>query len=147
RKPFLWDNYPVNDGAVKSQLLHLRAFGRDHCQLHDHVAGHATNPMNQAFLSQIPLLSLPQAYRDRSAYNPKQAFADACARVCCPTLAEALMEDVDLFQDVGLGGMDDDQRQKLLKRYQQWAHNELCAQEVCDWLTGLYVFDPACLTG
>jgi hyaluronoglucosaminidase len=24
RKPFLWDNYPVNDGAVKSKLLHLR---------------------------------------------------------------------------------------------------------------------------
>ena len=26
RKPFLWDNYPVNDGPRMSQFLHLRAF-------------------------------------------------------------------------------------------------------------------------
>src|SRR5690606_15384834 len=26
RKPFLWDNYPVNDGQRMSQYLHLRAF-------------------------------------------------------------------------------------------------------------------------
>ena len=26
RRPFLWDNYPVNDGARMSQHLHLRAF-------------------------------------------------------------------------------------------------------------------------
>ena len=39
RKPFLWDNYPVNDGAVKSNLLQLRAFTQSHAQLEGHVAG------------------------------------------------------------------------------------------------------------
>src|SRR5690606_16375993 len=29
RRPFLWDNYPVNDSASLSALLRLRAFGRD----------------------------------------------------------------------------------------------------------------------
>lgn len=146
RQPFLWDNYPVNDGAVKSGHLHLRAFGEDRAHLAGHIAGHAINPMNQAFLSQIPLLSLPQAYRDGDVYNPQQAFADACTRVCRPAVAKALSEDVGLFQDLGLGQLNDYQRQQLFKRYQKWAHNEPCAQEVCDWLAGLYVFDPACLT-
>lgn len=146
RKPFLWDNYPVNDGAVKSKLLHLRAFGESHGQLAPHIAGHAVNPMNQPWLSRIPLLSLPRAYRDRGTYNPQQAFEDACSRVCSPALAEALLTDVSLFQDTGLGQLDSYRQQQLQKRYQTWAHNQPCAQEVCDWLAGLYAFDPACLT-
>lgn len=146
RKPFLWDNYPVNDGAVKSAHLHLRAFPEDRAQLAKHIAGHAVNPMNQPLLSQIPLLSLPQAYRNGAAYRPQQVFEDACTRMCSPALAEALIEDVGLFQDLGLTQLDERQRQHLLRRYRHWAHNERSAQEVCDWLTGLYVFDPTCLT-
>lgn len=146
RKPFLWDNYPVNDGAVKSKLLHLRAFGESCAQLAPHIAGHAVNPMNQPWLSRIPLLSLPLAYQDSGAYSSQRAFADACAHLCSPALADALTEDVGLFQDLGLGHLDDKQRQHLLKRYKKWAHDQPCAREVCDWLAGLYVFDPACLT-
>ena len=41
RKPFLWDNYPVNDGPRMSQGLHLRAFTGRHAAIADTIAAHA----------------------------------------------------------------------------------------------------------
>ncbi len=146
RRPFLWDNYPVNDGAAKSRHLQLRAFGKGHAHLAGQVAGHAVNPMNQAWLSRIPLLSLPGAYALGDAYDPQSAFINACQASCSPALAAALVEDVGLFQDLGLGQLTGQQRQHLRLRYQNWAPTEASAQEVCDWLDGAYTFDPACLT-
>lgn len=151
RRVFLWDNYPVNDGAAKAKLLQLRAFGgaqqdSSYAQLAPWISGHAVNPMNQAWLSQIPLLTLPRAYQDGAAYNPDSAFIAACQALCRPDLAEALIEDTALFQDQGLDKLTDGEKQRLKTRYGQWASSEPCAQEVCDWLDGHYAFDPACLT-
>ncbi|MEI9932538.1 MAG: beta-N-acetylglucosaminidase domain-containing protein [Rhizomicrobium sp.] len=41
RKPVLWDNYPVNDGARMSRYLHLRAFAGRPATIADFIAGHA----------------------------------------------------------------------------------------------------------
>ena len=62
RKPFLWDNYPVNDGPRMSQHLHLRAFtGRPAA-----IAPHHRRPRHQprlaAVLSRIPALTLAESY-------------------------------------------------------------------------------------
>lgn len=145
RKPFLWDNYPVNDGAVKSNLLHLRAFDKDHSQLNNFIAGHAVNPMNQAWLSRVPLLSLPRAYARQLDYDPTQAFLDACHQLCEPPLAQALIEDVHLFQDQGLRQISEEKRHELIRKYQQFGSNPYTL-EIVDWLNGGYTFDPACLT-
>jgi hyaluronoglucosaminidase len=146
RPVFLWDNYPVNDGAVKSKLLQLRPVDASHGLLAPWLSGHAVNPMNQPWLSRIPLLSLPRAYREAEHYQAEQVFADACESLCPPPLAQALMEDVHLFQDLGLDKLSDKDKQQLKARYLHWAVDEPCAREVCDWLDGLYAFDPACLT-
>ena len=145
RKPFLWDNYPVNDGAIKSRILQLRAFDQPHSQLQGKVAGHAVNPMNQPWLSRIPLATLPKAYRESSTYNPQQAFIDACHQLCDPLLANQIIEDIALLQNIGLNSFSTTEQQELVKKYQAFANNPYAA-EIVDWLQGGYQFDPACLT-
>lgn len=145
RKPFLWDNYPVNDGAVKSNLIQLRAVDITHSQLHNAVAGHALNPMNQPWLSQIALASLPRAYREKEKYNPEYALQEICLSLCGETLAENLLQDIPLLQDKGLNKFTTDEKNELLHRYSALPQNPFC-DELLAWLRGEYVFDPACLT-
>ncbi len=145
RQPFLWDNYPVNDGAIKSRILQLRAFDQSHSQLQSKVAGHAVNPMNQPWLSRIPLATLPQAYREGDTYSPRQAFIDTCHQLCGPLLANQIIEDIALLQDIGLNNFSVAEQQELIKKYRAFANN-LYAAEIVDWLQGGYQFDPACLT-
>jgi hyaluronoglucosaminidase len=145
RKPFLWDNYPVNDGAVKSNLLQLRAFDHSHSQLADKVAGHAVNPMNQPWLSQIPLASLPMAYREQENYSADAAFTTICKNLCGDALAKQLQHDIYQLQDMGLKKLTQQERQELHQTYQQFNKNPY-AQEIAAWLNNEYQFDPACLT-
>lgn len=145
RKPFLWDNYPVNDGAVKSNLLQLRALDNSHSLLDKQVAGHALNPMNQAWLSQIPLASLPLAYQLKSRYSSQEIFAQLCVDLCGPSLATHLLSDIGKLQDEGLKNLTDADKKILLETYQAFPGNPY-AIEVVDWLLGKYQFDPACLT-
>jgi len=146
RKPFLWDNYPVNDSAEQSPFLRLMTYPKGHSQLTGQVAGHAANPMNQPWLSQIPLSSLPLAYRQGPDYEPEQAFARACQRLLSPPLAERLHEDQPLLQGKGLERLSEQERQWLTDRYRPLAQTEPQARELLDWLAGRYAFDPACLT-
>jgi hyaluronoglucosaminidase len=145
RKVFLWDNYPVNDGAVKSNFLHLRAFPDSHGLIQGRVAGHAINPMNQPWLSQLALASLPHAYDLGKNYDSEKATQDILTSMCGELLASHLLQDIALLQDKGLKNMSDEEKIYLLKRYQPLAQNPLCA-EVVEWLQGGYTFDPACLT-
>lgn len=145
RQPFLWDNYPVNDGAVKSNLLQLRPFDKSHSQLDKKIAGHAVNPMNQPWLSQIPLTSLPLAYQQQNAYDPATAFRKITRVLCGDKLAQQLSNDMEALQDRGLKNLNDKERQELRANYMYYGVNPY-AQEIIDWLDGHYTFDPACLT-
>lgn len=145
RKPFLWDNYPVNDGAIKSNLLHLRAFDKSHSNLTDKIAGHAVNPMNQALLSQLALVSLEHAYTRKDKYDPEESFTQTTIALCGETLGLQLQRDIHLFQDVGLKNLSEEERNRLRNTYKTFLPN-VYAQEIIDWLDGCYMFDPACLT-
>jgi hyaluronoglucosaminidase len=150
RKPFLWDNYPVNDSAVKSQLLQLRSVDESHSALQTSVAGHALNPMNQPWLSQIALASLPRAYRQHEKYNAQQTLNEICVQLCGEKLAALLLEDILLFQDKGLSKMSSQEKNDLLFRYEQFRYQDFSenpyCMEIVGWLKGEYTFDPACLT-
>lgn len=145
RKPFLWDNYPVNDSAIKSNLLQLRAFDQNHRSLNGKLAGHAINPMNQPWLSQLPLASLPIAYNNPTTYNPELAFIQAAKNLCGEKLALQLQKNLPLLQDSGLKYLSDDEKKELRSIYSEYTNNHY-AQEIIDWLDGEYQFDPACLT-
>ncbi|WP_339897019.1 beta-N-acetylglucosaminidase domain-containing protein [uncultured Gilvimarinus sp.] len=145
RPPFLWDNYPVNDGAVKSQHLYLHPFAADRAKIQDLVAGHAVNPMNQYQLSKLALASLPYAYRD-PGYNPKRLFNELIRELCPANVGDALQQDAELFATTGLAGITSERRHLLTARYRRLGQQSAMATEVADWLEGEYTFDPACLT-
>lgn len=131
RKPFLWDNYPVNDGQRMCKFLHLREAANRPARLNDELSGHAINPMNQAYLSWIPMRTLFQAY----ANEPLNWLAAAIAELGEP-FAQALQVDLSLFQESGLDSFDDEKKKFLTEKYSKFAHP--AANEILSWLKGEY---------
>lgn len=135
RKPFLWDNYPVNDGQRMSQYLHLRGFTGRPAAMADHVAAHGVNPALQAVLTRIPMLTLPERYRQRDAYSYFAATRRAAGEVLGEPLGQTLWEDVLFLQDVGLDRLGE--KEALLReRYTGVDHPG--AREIVAWLDGAY---------
>lgn len=158
RKPFIWDNYPVNDGADISRFLFLKAFENRPYTMNRWTSGHATNPMNQPWLSRIPLYSLPRSYSQGTDYNPEVIRQEALQQLCGDVvpkkdssvetkadLAQQIESDIENFQTLGLDKLDSVKQQTLILQYQQF--DSPYAEEIIGWLSGKYTFDPACLTG
>lgn len=139
RKPFLWDNYPVNDGAKKSLHLHLRPFRYHDCA--DLVAGHAINPMNQPWLSRLPISTFEASYS--KDYHLESAFREAVQKASCSTeLKEQLEADMAHFYDKGLLGIEVEKLRHIYAKLPSDPYRD----EVLEWLEGKYEFDPNCLT-
>jgi len=135
RRPFLWDNYPVNDGQRMSQYLHLRGFTGRPAEIGDRIAAHGVNPALQPTLSRIPLLTLPRRYALGDAYEYREETRLAAIQVLGPELGPLLHEDVLFLQDVGLDRLAD--REPLLReRYDAFDHPG--AREILAWLDGEY---------
>lgn len=135
RKPFLWDNYPVNDGQRMSQYLHLRAFTGRPAAIADLVAGHALNPALQPVLTRIPLLTLLESYDRGAAYDYGEAFRRAAHQVLGPELGERVRDDLLILQDVGLDRLGE-KEERLRERYAGVDH--AAAREIIGWLDGEY---------
>ena len=135
RKPFLWDNYPVNDGPRMSQHLHLRAFAGRPASLRELVAGHAINPALQPMLSRIPALTLRDSYRLGDGYDAAMAFAAAAQIVLGPALAAMVTMDLPLLQDAGLDKIGP-AKATLRARYATVEHD--AAREIVTWLDDGY---------
>ena len=139
RKPFLWDNYPVNDGPRMSQYLHLRAFtGRPHT-IAKHIAAHAINPALQPVLSRIPALTLAQSYRIGANYAYSDAFLKAARKILGDELAGHVQGDLLSLQDSGLDRLG--ARAKKL-RFKYAAFDHPAAREIVAWLDGLWSMTP-----
>ncbi|MDF1861916.1 MAG: beta-N-acetylglucosaminidase domain-containing protein [Verrucomicrobiales bacterium] len=144
RKPFIWDNYPVNDSEAMCRHLHLRAFENRPNEMANWIAGHAVNPMNQAYLSQIPLMTLNRSYGERGSYNPVVAFEEAARELCGGEFASCLADDLFLFQDCGLDQMDPALKDRLVSKYEPF--QTPFSREVVGWLRGEYPYALDCLT-
>ncbi len=135
RKPFIWDNYPVNDGAVMSQSLHLRAFTGRPAAMAGHIAAHAVNPALQPVLSRIPALTLAESYGRPDAYAYGAAFAAAAEAVLGRELAEQVGRHLHALQNVGLDRLGE-RAARLAERYGAIDHPG--AAEIAAFLTGEY---------
>lgn len=133
RKPFLWDNYPVNDGPRMSQHLHLRAFTGRPASNASHISGHAINPASQPTQSMIPALTLAESYTLADLYDYGQAFMRAATEVLGADLAALVSQDLYLLQDAGLDSLGDTAA-KLRERYAAFDHP--AAREIVLWLDG-----------
>ncbi len=136
RKPFIWDNYPVNDGPRMSRHLHLRAFTGRPGHIAGHIAGHAVNPASQPTLSRIPMQSLAASYQQGTAYAYGAAFREAALSVCGAELARHIVDDLLTFQDGGLDSLSEGRRGRLRDLYALFDHP--AAREIVGWLDGAY---------
>jgi hyaluronoglucosaminidase len=135
RKPFLWDNYPVNDGQRMSQFLHVRGFTGRPAAIAGLIAAHGVNPALQATLNRIPALTLVESYRRGEEYRYGEATRRAAVQVLGEELAERLYEDVLVLQDIGLDRLAD--REAMLR--ERWAGvDHPGAREIIAWLDGHY---------
>ncbi len=133
RKPLIWDNYPVNDGPLMSQSLHLRAFTGRPAAMAGYISGHAINPANQPILSRIPALTLAESYREGEAYEYAAAFRRAAKAVLGDDLAGVVERHLSVLQDSGLDRLGDS-AERLRARYGAIDHP--AAREIVDWLDG-----------
>ena len=133
RKPVLWDNYPVNDGARMSQHLHLRGFTGRPASIAGQIAGHGVNPASQPLLSRIPALTLAESYARGDGYEYRAAFERAARAVLGDDLAERVGRDLLTLQDRGLDRLAE-RRAVLRTRYAAFDHP--AAREILAWLDG-----------
>lgn len=135
RKPYLWDNYPVNDGPRMSRFLHLRAFtGRG--GIADRIAGHAINPALQPYLTLAPALTLAASYAQGETYCYGAAFVAAARQCYGGELASALETDLLTLNDAALDRISPERRAALCAKYR--AFNHPAAAEVVRFLEGGY---------
>ena len=146
RAPSLWDNYPVNDSKRLASRLLLKPFENREPWLRDYLSAHHVNPMNEAWLSLLPLSTLPPVYDERH-----DDLKQAQSRVWRETLesfgediANIIPVDVERFHSNGLTGMSTAEQAGFLEKYSK--RKSAMAQEVYAWLNGYYAFDEACLT-
>ena len=133
RRPFLWDNYPVNDGQRMSRHLHLRAFTGRPPGIWKLIAAHGINPASQPVLSRIPALTLVDAYHKGERYDYAEALQKAAHEVLGHKLGEQVRHDLVVLQDRGLDRMDK-RRTVLRNTYRGFDHPG--AAEILAWLEG-----------
>ncbi len=138
RKPFLWDNYPVNDGALMSQHLHLRGFSGRPASIGPHIAAHGINLASQPILSQIPALTLVESYAGDGNYEYGAAFDRAARAVLGEDLAGLLRRDLLALHDRGLDRLGE-RREQLRDHYR--AQDHPAAAEIVSWLDGYWTVD------
>ncbi|MFN4177633.1 beta-N-acetylglucosaminidase domain-containing protein [Phenylobacterium sp.] len=136
RRPFLWDNYPVNDGPRMSRRLHLRAFTGRPATIGDHLAAHGINTASQAVLSRIPALTLLDSYAQGEAYEYAASFRRAARQVLGEDFAALLERNLLALQESGLDGMSDELKGRLRERLAPFDHP--AAREIEAWLDGAY---------
>jgi hyaluronoglucosaminidase len=135
RKPFIWDNYPVNDGERMSRHLHVRGFTGRPSSMGGYIAAHGVNPALQPVLSRIPALTLVDSYRQQDAYDYSVSFRNAAVTVLGAEVGTMVYEDMLFLQEFGndrLGARE----QMLRDRYAAIDHP--AAREIIAWLDGEY---------
>lgn len=135
RKPFLWDNYPVNDGERMSQYLHVRGFTGRPAWLRAAIAGHGINPALQPTLTRIPALTLAHSYARGRQYVYGASTLEAAIAVLGDELGQRLYEDMLLLNDDGLDRLGE-KATLLRERYGDSSHPG--AREIIAWLDGEY---------
>jgi hyaluronoglucosaminidase len=138
RPVILWDNYPVNDGAVRSNFLYTNKLSARSPALRPLLSGHLCNPMNQGLLSLPALSGLAELYGNGGLNDA------ALSRILGPATWERVSRDQRVFEHEGLSGLGAQRCQILAKEYAGLPGS--AASEVAQWLRGEYSFDPACLT-
>jgi len=89
-KPLYWDNYPVNDLEMSSEMHIGPYLGRDP-YLHRFSRGVIANGMEYPEASKIPFITIASSLWNSSGYDPESAFAHAAGVVAGEGDAQAFL--------------------------------------------------------
>jgi len=99
RKPLLWDNFPVNDFEQWRPIVGpIRGRSND---LSSATTGLFANPMDNPYLSMIPLYTVAAYARNPYGYDADNAWQQALTHLAGPEGARALRPLLLLFRDYG----------------------------------------------
>jgi hypothetical protein len=96
RKPFVWDNYPVNDYCPSR--LYLGPLKNRSADLYEHISGWISNPMFQSEASKIPLATVADYLWNPEAYDPIRSHRAAIGRMAGGA-GGYLQQAADLYAD------------------------------------------------
>lgn len=80
KKPFYWDNFPVNDVAMIHQL-HVGPIEKREALLGKYAVGLVANPMEHFEASLIPIATIADYLNDPLGYQPEQSWEKALYRI------------------------------------------------------------------
>lgn len=102
RRPLLWDNYPVNDLAMKDEM-HIGPIQQRDPAMLDEVAGVFANLMIQPEASKVPLLTYADFMDAPTQYDAETSWITALLRVAEPEYADCvrLVSENSLYSCLG----------------------------------------------
>ncbi|MBA4531230.1 protein O-GlcNAcase [Brevibacillus halotolerans] len=117
--PLYWDNYPVNDLAMSSEL-HIGPLQNRDATLFRFATGYVANAMEYPESSKIPIMTIGEYLTHPDSYNPEEAFQRAVKEI-------AGSEDLDaflLFADhVRASFLCDEEAPQLLEKLHQFRYH------------------------
>lgn len=145
RKPFIWDNYPVNDGKKIHNFLFLKKFhGRR--GLAPYVTGHAVNPMVQPVLSTLAEITIPLIYKGKSNEEINAAhLAHAKKLFGLATTMILKYDNLDLLTRIGLNNMTSRDKARFLEF--SVMEDKPALKEIGDFISGSKRFDQSIVNG
>ncbi|WP_052338913.1 beta-N-acetylglucosaminidase domain-containing protein [Anaerobiospirillum succiniciproducens] len=145
RKPFIWDNYPVNDGKKIHNFLYINKFqGRR--GLAPYVTGHAVNPMVQPLLSTLAEVTLPLIYQDKTNEEINFAHLQRARELFGKATSMIIKYDnLDLLTRIGLNNMSTRDKVRFLEFSQM--EDRPALKELADFIQGDERFDQTIING
>ncbi len=131
RKPFIWDNYIANDGEKHENHIYLKPITGRKPEIIEFISGYMINPMNQAELSKIPILTAVERFNAKGKYHPELSLRRAIEKICGPKHAPM----VEKYREYLLKGRDTipfSLRQEMLNEISPIKEN--WAKEIVNWL-------------
>lgn len=101
RNVYIWWNYPVND-TMGDQLFMGPCVSLD-ASLYNSISGLVSNPMNQGYASEVPLITIADYLWNPSAYEPEGSAA-AAVKYVAPECSDGLYALMDLTRDTAING-------------------------------------------
>lgn len=140
---WIWDNYPVNDGRKMVDYLHILPPG-DRSHLPNYCQAQLINPMNQAFLSQIPITAMVLSQEQESLSLEASLEYLVHNNWMSQPLAQWIELHAKVFQLTGLQELQSHEVEKFKTELTHFDSPH--AVELIRWLNNEYAFDPQCLT-
>lgn len=98
KKPFIWDNYPVNDFFITRGVirLHMGPLTDREPGIREAISGYVANPMNQAEASKFPIYTIAEFLRKGREYDPVRAIEESVRLVINDEVQEEFRDFIAL---------------------------------------------------